>query len=172
MEKKTSANTTLNPLQLQLRRLELLYILCVDPACPVSPVSCLCPEHAASHSPRYLHDSYLPLLSLKPTADSAAKEGILGILVGHFPVLRGVSVLRAAPSCGHRAPGWRQGLRHRHRERPWPAPASPVSCPHHGENHVDVRVPAGGSARIQPRSQLALHIPYAAAASSPQRQTP
>lgn len=122
-----------------------------------------------------LSPRFLPALSLslKPTADSAAKEGILGILVGHFPVLRGVSVLlRAAPSCGHRAPGWRQGLRHRCRERPWPGPASPVCCAHHGEIHVDVRVPAGGSARMQPRSQLALHIPYAAAASSNQRQTP
>lgn len=108
----------------------LQQILCVDPACPVSPVSCLCPEHAASHSPRCLQGSYVP--SPVP-ADSAAKEGILGILVGHFPVLRGVSVLlRAAPSCGHRAPGWRRGLRHRCRERPWPGAGSPVCCPSMG----------------------------------------
>lgn len=50
--------------------------------------------------------------------------------------------------------------------------AAPVPCAHHGQDHVDVRVPAGASARIQPRSHLALHIPYAAAASPTQRQTP
>lgn len=71
-------------------------ILCMDPACPVSPVSCLCPEPAASHFPRCLHHSYLPSPVPEASCRLSCQRGDFGNIGGAFSCAQG---------CVSRAPG-------------------------------------------------------------------